>query len=64
MKRFRFGYAFLAVLLVSVPVQAIASSEITGSTDGGAFYKIVVPESLDGDLVIWQHGSSLAPPCR
>jgi len=45
-----------------VPVLAIAGSEITGSTDGGAFYKIVVPDHWNGDLVIWNHGFSLAPP--
>jgi hypothetical protein len=56
------GFAFLALLLVSVPVPTIAGSEITGSTDGGAFYKIVVPDSWNGDLVIWNHGFSLAPP--
>lgn len=62
MKRSRTGFAFLAFLLVSVPVLAIAGSEITGSTDGGAFYKIVVPDHWNGDLVIWNHGFSLAPP--
>ena len=62
MKRSRPGFAFLALLLVSVPVLAIADSEITDSTDGGAFYKIVVPDHWNGDLVIWNHGFSLAPP--
>lgn len=62
MKRSRPGIAFLALLLVSVPVLATAGSEITGSTDGGAFYKIVVPDPWNGDLVIWNHGFSLAPP--
>ena len=62
MKRSRTGFAFLALLLVFVPALAIAGSEITGSTDGGAFYKIVVPDHWNGDLVIWNHGFSLAPP--
>ncbi|MHB1025136.1 MAG: hypothetical protein ACYC24_05430 [Desulfobacteria bacterium] len=62
MKRSWTGFAFLALLLVFVPVLAIAGSEITGSTDGGAFYKIVVPDQWNGDLVIWNHGFSLAPP--
>lgn len=62
MKRSRSGFAFLALLLVFVPALAIAGSEITGSTDGGAFYKIVVPDPWNGDLVIWNHGFSLAPP--
>jgi hypothetical protein len=55
-------FAFLALLLVCVPVFSLAGSEITGSTDGGAFYKIVVPDSWNGDLVLWNHGFSLAPP--
>lgn len=62
MSRFRSGFAVLALLLVSVPALAIAGSEITGSTDGGAYYKIVVPDPWNGDLVIWNHGFSLAPP--
>lgn len=62
MKRSWTGFAFLALLLVFVPALAIAGSEITGSTDGGAFYKIVVPDHWNGDLVIWNHGFSLAPP--
>src|SRR5512143_3642558 len=64
MKRSRPGIAFLALLLVSLPVLAIANFEITGSTDGGAFYKIVVPDPWNGDLVIWNHGFRLAPPAR
>ncbi|HEX8042700.1 hypothetical protein [Candidatus Deferrimicrobium sp.] len=64
MKRSRPGIALLALLLVSLPVLAIANSEIAGSTDGGAFYKIVVPDPWNGDLVIWNHGFSLAPPAR
>ena len=62
MKGSRTGFAFLALLLVSVPVPGFAGSEITGSTEGGAFYKIVVPDHWNGDLVIWNHGFSLAPP--
>jgi hypothetical protein len=62
MKRSRLGFAFLALLFVSAPVPAGADSVITGSTDGGAFYKIVVPDAWNGDLVIWNHGFSLAPP--
>ena len=62
MKRSRTGFAFFALLLLSVPALAIAGSEITGSTDGGAYYRIVVPDPWNGDLVIWNHGFSLAPP--
>jgi len=62
MKRSWLGFASLALLLVFVPVLAFAGSEITGSTDGGAYYKIVVPDHWNGDLVIWNHGFSLDPP--
>ncbi len=62
MRGSRPGFVFLALLFVSAPVLARADSEITGSTDGGAFYKIVVPDAWNGDLVIWNHGFSLAPP--
>lgn len=34
---------------------------LTGSTVGGAFFKIVVPAVWNGDLVIWNHGFSLSP---
>jgi hypothetical protein len=34
---------------------------LTGSTDGGAFYMIAVPEPWNGDLVIWNHGFDLDP---
>jgi len=62
MKRSWPGFAFLALLLVFVPALAIAGSEIAGSTEGGAFYRVVVPDHWNGDLVIWNHGFSLAPP--
>lgn len=62
MKRSWSGFAFLALLLVSSPAPAAAGSEITGSTEGGAFYKIVVPDRWNGDLVLWNHGFSLSPP--
>lgn len=38
------------------------TSEITGTTSGGAHYKIVVPDIWNGDLVIWNHGFDLDPP--
>ncbi|HEY53743.1 MAG TPA: hypothetical protein G4N94_09830, partial [Caldilineae bacterium] len=33
-----------------------------GQTPGGAYFKIVVPDSWNGDLVIWNHGFSLDEP--
>lgn len=44
-----------------------AETVLTGSTEGGAFFTISVPDELDsvqwnGDLVIWNHGIDLDPP--
>jgi hypothetical protein len=62
----------IAQILVIVVGLCIASSShaatvLDGTTGGGAFFRIVVPEATDpvpwnGDLVIWNHGFSLAPP--
>jgi hypothetical protein len=38
-----------------------ADTVLTGTTDGGAFYRIEVPDAWNGDLVIWNHGFSLDP---
>src|SRR4030095_13431254 len=38
-----------------------ADTVLDGSTDGGAFFRIVVPTAWNGDLVIWNHGFSLDP---
>lgn len=54
--------ALLAVLLVIAPQLIHAQTVLTGTTDGGAFYKIVVPSVWNGDLVIWNHGFNLNPP--
>lgn len=54
--------AILAGLLLIAPQLAHAQTVLTGTTDGGAFYKIVVPPVWNGDLVIWNHGFSLNPP--
>jgi hypothetical protein len=34
---------------------------LEGTTDGGAFFTIVVPDAWNGDLAIWNHGFSLSP---
>jgi hypothetical protein len=52
----------IAGLLVIAPQLALAQTVVTGTTDGGAFYQIVVPPVWNGDLVIWNHGFSLSPP--
>lgn len=49
-------------VLVSVAVcltPALAVEEMSGETGGGAYYRIVVPDLWNGDLVIWNHGFSL-----
>ena len=38
-----------------------AQTVLTGEA-GHAFYRIVVPDSWNGQLVIWNHGITLAPP--
>lgn len=40
---------------------AHADTALTGQSDGGAFFKIIVPDAWNGDLVIWNHGFSLGP---
>jgi hypothetical protein len=52
----------LCLILVLTALPATAQTVLEGSTGGGAFYKIVVPESWNGDLVVWNHGFSLTPP--
>jgi hypothetical protein len=51
---------FLALALVASG--AHAQTVVTGTTEGGAFYRIVVPPNWNGDLVIWNHGFDLNPP--
>lgn len=50
----------LAVLALGAPAAAVADTVLTGQA-GRAFYAIVVPDAWNGDLVIWNHGFSLAP---
>jgi hypothetical protein len=39
----------------------LADTEIDGQTEGGAFYKIIVPDSWNGTLILWNHGFDLNP---
>lgn len=50
----------LATSLLALPAAA-APTVLSGQTAGGAWYRIVVPETWNGDLVVWNHGLSLAP---
>ena len=40
----------------------VLNQEVEGQTPGGAYFKMVVPNSWNGDLVIWNHGFSLEDP--
>ena len=42
--------------------ERVLNQEVEGQTPGGAYFKIVVPDSWNGDLVIWNHGFSLDEP--
>ena len=43
-----------------LPVASLADMELTAEKDG-AFFRIVVPDDWNGELVIWGHGFSLSP---
>lgn len=45
-----------------LPAGALAQSELTGTTPGGALYSIQMPAAWNGQLVIWNHGFELGPP--
>ena len=49
----------LAAVLVWTGVQA--DEVFTGTTEGGAFYAIIVPMDWNGHLVIWNHGYQFGP---
>ncbi len=62
----------IAQILVVVVGLCVASSShavtvLDGTTGGGAFFQIMIPDGVgdpgwNGELVIWNHGFSLAPP--
>ena len=41
---------------------AMAATEVTGQAPGGAFYRIAVPDTWNGTLVIWNHGYEFSEP--
>jgi len=61
MKRTILVLALVALFLGGAASSSRADTVLTGNTDGGAFFKIVVPTVWNGDLVIWNHGFSLSP---
>jgi hypothetical protein len=50
----------VVALVGSISTAAQADTMLEGSTAGGAFFKIVVPDSWNGDLVIYNHGFDLS----
>ena len=51
----------LSLLGLVTTVSAQAQTVLSGQSDGGAYFTIVVPDAWNGDLVIWNHGFSLSP---
>lgn len=51
--------SILIAILAAVPASADTVS--AGQTASGAYYRIVVPDSWNGGLIIWNHGFSLSP---
>lgn len=60
MKRTLAVLSLLASLSFGKPGAGLADTVLTGHA-GQAFFKIVVPDAWNGDLVIWNHGFSLSP---
>ena len=61
MKRMILLLALVAAFLGGAVSSSHADTTLTGNTNGGGFFKIVVPTVWNGDLVIWNHGFSLSP---
>ena len=64
MTRLRLAISLTALVLGVAALPAAAQTVLEGTTAGGAFYRIAVPDGWEpGDgLVIWNHGFSLSPP--
>ena len=61
MKRILLALALTVALVHAFVAPSAAETVVTGTTGGGAFFKIAVPDHWNGDLVIWNHGFSLSP---
>lgn len=61
MKRLVGMTALVVAFVGAVATTSYGDTVLQGTTDGGAFFKIVVPTIWNGDLVIWDHGFSLSP---
>jgi len=60
-RRIKLMLVLVSILCLSLTSTASADTVLDGTTDGGAFFRIIVPTAWNGDLVIWNHGFSLAP---
>lgn len=60
LKRVSAACALVAALAWSFT--ALAATEASGQTPGGAFYHIAVPDTWNGTLVIWNHGYEFSEP--
>lgn len=61
MKRMLAAVSLLAFLALGLPAPAHADTTVTGQV-GRAFYRITVPTTWNGGLVLWNHGFTLNPP--
>jgi hypothetical protein len=61
MRKGIFIFALVALLTGGMSGAGADDTVLTGVTDGGAYFKIVVPDDWNGDLVIQNHGFSLSP---
>ncbi len=57
------AFAALVLLAVLLPIPAAAQTALTGTTAGGAHYRVAVPAGWipANGLVIWNHGIDLRP---
>lgn len=60
--RSKAALGLLALVVAFASTDATAETVVSGQTGNGAYYRIVVPDTWNGDLVIWNHGFDLAPP--
>jgi hypothetical protein len=56
----RLGSILMALAMIASAATARAETVLDGSTEG-SYFRIVVPDSWNGALVIYNHGFSLAP---
>lgn len=61
MKRTAIVFTIWVTLIGIGTAPGHAETVLTGSTEGGAFFLIAVPDPWNGDLAIWNHGFDLDP---